>query len=399
MASGGSLGYARGAVKVVALAVGFFGTLVCLMALVGKFAESGWMRSLVALVVALAVPAVVADRLLPDDDPSKGKGVVGDAFAVLWLGVPVVFAVVLGGATSGLLRTEGDRLTQAGVGSLGRVAYLLSGTEAIVTKAGEGEVATSGSAAPSAAPQASASLPLPAASAVPKLDDAGTPKPKPKQPGEKNPAELFKQLAPSVVSINIKVRGDAEGGGTGFLVDTKGTIVTNHHVVAVGKEIRIKFFNGAIYEEVDVLEQDPSQDLALLAIKLSKPKEGKRPKVQPLSLGDSDKVQVGERAISIGNPLGLEHTLTDGLVSARRVYQGKHWIQMSVPVSPGNSGGPVFDMKGKVIGVTTAQVLGGFFGRAQNLNLAIPVNIVKKHIRSQYPNRRKFGSKSGGSHW
>ncbi len=399
MASGGSLGVARSAVKIVALVVGFLGTLVCLQALVGKFTGNGWLRGGAALVVALVVPAVVADRLLPDEDPSKGKGVVGDAFAVLWLAVPVLFAVVLGAATSGLLRTEGDRLTQSGFGSLGRVAYLLGGVNTEVTVIGEASAAASASGAPSGA------APLPTASgstgadAIPRPEDAGTPKPNPKQPGEKTPAQLFKELAPSVVSINIKAGPEMEGGGTGFLIDSKGTIVTNHHVINVGKEIRIKFFNGAIYDEVDVLEEDPGQDLALLAIKLSKPKEGKAPKVTPPSLGNSDKVEVGERAISIGNPLGLEHTLTDGLVSARRVYQGKNWIQMSVPVSPGNSGGPVFDLKGNVIGVTTAQVLGGFFGRAQNLNLAIPVNEVKSRLRSQYPNRRKFGSQGGGSHW
>jgi S1-C subfamily serine protease len=398
MASGGSLGVARSAVKIVALVVGLLGTLVCLQALVGKFTASGWLRGGAALVIALVVPAVVADRLLPDDDPAKGKGVVGDVFAVLWLAVPVLFALVLGGATNGLLRTEGDRLTQAGFGSLGRVAYLLGGVDTTVTVTHEGSSSASGSAATSGAPPVVGSGSA-GGEAIPKPEDAGAPTPKPKQPGEKTPAELFKELAPSVVSINIKAGPEMEGGGTGFLVDTKGTIVTNHHVIAVGKEIRIKFFNGAIYEEVDVLEEDPGQDLALLAIKLSKPKEGKAPKIDPPGLGNSDKVQVGERAISIGNPLGLEHTLTDGLVSARRVYQGKHWIQMSVPVSPGNSGGPVFDLKGNVIGVTTAQVLGGFFGRAQNLNLAIPVNEVKKRLRSQYPNRRKFGTQGGGSHW
>jgi S1-C subfamily serine protease len=117
----------------------------------------------------------------------------------------------------------------------------------------------------------------------------------------------------------------------------------------------------------------------------------------PLTLGDSDAVVVGERAISIGNPLGLEHTLTDGLISSRRIYEGKQWIQMSVPVSPGNSGGPLFNMRGEVVGVTTAQI-GGGFARAQNLNLAVPVNALKKLIRSEYPQRRKFGE-SSSSQW
>lgn len=395
MAAGGRLVIVRGAVKSVALAAGFVTALVCLMAGVGRLSESGWVRLPVALLVMVVLPAVLADRLLPDDEPTKGRGIVGDVFAVSWLLVVVIFVVPLAGVSSGWLRAEGDRLHRSEFTLLSRLAYALAGAEVHV-KAAPVVTADSASAAGSApaAPRASAS----ASAVVPPVEDAGAPTPRPKQSGEKTAAELFKQLAPSVVSINIK-SGDMEGGGTGFLVDTKGTVVTNHHVVSVGKEIRIKFFNGAVYDQVDLLEQDPAQDLALLAIDLAKPKEGKRPKIEALSLGDSDKVQVGERAISIGNPLGLEHTLTDGLVSARRVYQGKHWIQMSVPVSPGNSGGPLFDMKGQVIGVTTAQVLGGFFGRAQNLNLAIPVNVVKQHLKSTYPDRRKFGSEGGGSHW
>jgi hypothetical protein len=142
-------------------------------------------------------------------------------------------------------------------------------------------------------------------------------------------------------------------------------------------------------------------DLALLSIDIEHPTDaGPRVDAKPLVLGDSEAVVVGERAISIGNPLGLEHTLTDGLVSARRMYEGRAWIQMSVPVSPGNSGGPLFNMRGEVIGITTRQVLGGMFGRAQNLNLAVPTNELKKLIAPTYPSRRKFGERgTNGGHW
>jgi S1-C subfamily serine protease len=136
--------------------------------------------------------------------------------------------------------------------------------------------------------------------------------------------------------------------------------------------------------------------LALLRVALRVPKEGDAPDVEPLELGDSDEVIVGERAIAIGNPLGLEHTLSDGIISARRVFQAKHWIQMSVPISPGNSGGPLFSLRGKVIGVTTAKV-GGFFG--ENLNLAVPANALKQLIKPSYPERRKFGKGPATSHW
>jgi S1-C subfamily serine protease len=80
------------------------------------------------------------------------------------------------------------------------------------------------------------------------------------------------------------------------------------------------------------------------------------------------------------------------------MYEGKAWIQMSVPVSPGNSGGPLFDMRGNVIGVTTAQI-GGMFGRAQNLNLAIPSKVVSEHLHSTYPDAHPFGKQSPSGHW
>ena len=225
--------------------------------------------------------------------------------------------------------------------------------------------------------------------------DAGAARPR---GDDRTPAELFQELAPSVVTIFRKGGGD--GSGTGFLVDGDGVLATNHHVIEGANQLRIKFMNGAIYDSVELLSDAPALDLALLRVDLAQPLEGGAPPPsKPLTLGDSDKVIVGERAISIGNPLGLEHTLTDGLVSARRLYEGRAWIQMSVPVSPGNSGGPLFDMRGAVIGITTQQVLGGAFGRAQNLNLAVPVNELKKLIQPSYPQRRKFGEGNGASQW
>jgi serine protease Do len=391
--SGGPLGITRGVIKVVALIAGVIGTLVCCMALVGLVVENGWVRLGVALVVTIALPAVLSDRLLPDDDPASAKGLPSDVFALVWLGFPVVFAIALGGATRNALTKEGDRLSTSGAGSsLARVAYLLGGVD---TRAG---------AQPNPASSPSASAPtaehgaLPRSSSLPELEpppvDAG-PK-KPPAPDDLTPAQLFKKLAPAVVTIGIKAAAGMEGGGTGFLVDREGTIVTNQHVVSMAETLSIRFMGGATFEDVELLVEDSAQDLALLRVKLSKPTEGDAVKADPVELGDSEKVEVGERAIAIGNPLGLEHTLTDGIVSARRIYEGKQWIQMSVPISPGNSGGPLFDMHGRVIGITTARV-GNIF--AQNLNLAVPVNALKQLIKAEYPGRRKLGKGSKSSTW
>ena len=230
--------------------------------------------------------------------------------------------------------------------------------------------------------------------------DAGPSHTKPEKPVDKTPADLFREVSPSVVSITA--RGPAgEGGGTGFVIDKEGTIATNHHVIENATRVRIKFAGGATFDDVELLVDDSGADLALLRIDLSAPFDGGRLDVKPLPLANSDEVVVGERAIVIGNPLGLESTLTDGLVSPRRIYENRAWIQFSAPIGSGNSGGPVFNMRGEVIGVATASLSGREHGAAvaQNLNLAVPINELKKLVRTEYPSRRKLGERSGAGHW
>jgi S1-C subfamily serine protease len=399
------LGTIAALVKGMALIVGFVGATLSLMACVGRLTENSYARVLVALAVAFVVPLVVADRLLPDD-PKRARGLVSDVVAVFWLGFALVFAGLLNTSTKGLLTREADRLTASGWVNLARVTYVLAGVAPTIPEpavaadpqplaAGSGSSQAGDAGSP---PDDAAALATDAAGDASSAEDAAPEAASPPTlKGEKSPAELFKQLSPSVVTIFIKGAMEMQGGGTGFLIDANGTIATNHHVIAGSKQIRIKFQNGAAFEDIELLVDDSAADLALLRVDLSKPSDaGPKVEAEPVILGDSEKVVVGERAISIGNPLGLEHTLTDGLISSRRIYEGRAWIQMSVPVSPGNSGGPLFNMRGEVIGVTTAQV-GAGFGRAQNLNLAVPVNELKKLIRSEYPQKRKFGESSSSS--
>ncbi|MEM6994815.1 MAG: trypsin-like peptidase domain-containing protein [Myxococcota bacterium] len=128
----------------------------------------------------------------------------------------------------------------------------------------------------------------------------------------------------------------------------------------------------------ELLESNPEDDLALIRIKTDAP-------AKPVTLGSSQAVTVGEPVIVIGNPIGLEHTLTDGLVSSRRLWEGKKYIQMSAPVSPGNSGGPVFNTYGEVVGVTVAKLHG------ENLNLAVPIDKLKPMIKDEYPSAKDLG--------
>ena len=382
--------------KLAGFVVGLPAAMLCVMALIGGVAENGYVRFIGALVLVLGLPLFLADRLLPDHDPTRARGLVSDVLAVSWTLTAFVIAAALGGTTRPMLGREGDRLVKAGYPDIALGAYFLAGLKAQIPSPEPAPMAsaiTSASAALSAAPvDAGAPAPIP----EPVIVDAG--KLSAPLKSEKTPADLFKELAPSVVTVTIK-KNNSEGGGTGFLVDKDGTIATNHHVIDAAAAVRVKFQNGTVYEDVELLVDEVAADLALIHINLTAPLDGgARPDAEPMHLGDSDAVVVGERAISIGNPLGLEHTLTDGLISSRRVYDGKAWIQFSAPISPGNSGGPLFNRRGEVIGVSTA-TLSSFGGGAQNLNLAVPVNELKKLFRPVYPGRRKFGSGGGPSQW
>jgi hypothetical protein len=404
-----ALGIVLMLLKLLSIVVGLVASLVALMSMVGALTDNGWVRLLVAAVVLMVPPMFLADRLLPDDNSEPAPGLVTDVFSLFFLGVGFLWAVAAHAVSGPFLAREGDRLEAEGFESLAALGYAMAGVRReadpaapLPDPAASASASASASSSASAPPALSASAPASASSsaAPPASAPPAHTGEAPSRTGDRTPADLFKQLAPSVVTIFVKGRGGEESSGTGFVIDNNGTLATNHHVINRGQTVVIKFHNGARYDAADVLVDVEAVDLALLRIDLDHPAEKSvRSEAAALTLGDSEAVIVGERAISIGNPLGLEHTLTDGLVSARRVYEGRAWIQMSVPVSPGNSGGPLFNLRGEVIGITTQQVLGGMAGRAQNLNLAVPVNELKKLISPTYPTRRKFGEHGAQGRW
>jgi serine protease Do len=159
--------------------------------------------------------------------------------------------------------------------------------------------------------------------------------------------------------------------GSGFIIDpVKGFILTNNHVVANADEINVRLDNGKDYEG-EVVGRDPKTDLALIRTKKKMDTTASAP------LGDSDKVQVGEWVMAIGNPFGLERTVTVGIISAkgRVIGAGPYddFLQTDAAINPGNSGGPLFNMKGEVIGINTAIVASG-----QGIGFAIPINLAKE---------------------
>jgi S1-C subfamily serine protease len=180
--------------------------------------------------------------------------------------------------------------------------------------------------------------------------------------GVKGIPEIVKEQADAVVFLRVTAKSGERRVGTGFVVRQTGEILTNLHLVEDAKTVTVKLKNEDVYDEVVLLESDPRRDIALIKVR-----GWNLPVVR---LGNSDPVQVGERVVAIGNPRGLEQTVTDGLISAiRDTGKGYKLFQMSVPISTGSSGGPLFNMAGEAIGITAAYLEGG-----QNLNFAIPIN-------------------------
>ena len=158
--------------------------------------------------------------------------------------------------------------------------------------------------------------------------------------------------------------------GSGFVIDEKGLILTNNHVVAKASSIKIKLMDGTVLN-AKIVGKDPKTDLAL--IKVTPGKNFPR----PVKLGDSDAIQVGDWVMAVGNPFGLSHTVTAGIISAkgRVIGAGPYddFLQTDAAINPGNSGGPLFNMKGEVIGINTAIIKGG-----QGIGFAIPINLAKQ---------------------
>ncbi len=180
--------------------------------------------------------------------------------------------------------------------------------------------------------------------------------------------------------------GESEGGGTatgsGFLIDTEGHIVTNNHVVEGANRVEVKLGSSDTTYTAEVVGTDPATDVALL--KVNAPSD----QLHPLSLGDSSKVEVGEEVIAIGNPFGLDRTVTAGIVSAlQRQIQApngfsiSHVIQTDAAINPGNSGGPLIDGSGSVIGINSQILNGGGSNGNVGIGFAVPINTAREVVQ------------------
>ncbi len=196
--------------------------------------------------------------------------------------------------------------------------------------------------------------------------------------------DLYNRVNPAVVHIQIYGPGAFPlGSGSGFLVDSDRHVVTNNHVVQGAEEIEVVFWDAS-RTRAHVIGSDLDADLAVL--ELESVPEG----IAPLELGDSESVQVGQRVIAIGNPFGLQGTMTEGIISGlgRRLesqrdsgsdggrYSNPDIIQTDAAINPGNSGGPLLNLAGQVVGINSA--IRSVSGLNSGIGFAAPVNTIKR---------------------
>lgn len=160
--------------------------------------------------------------------------------------------------------------------------------------------------------------------------------------------------------------------GSGFIATTDGKVVTNFHVINGAYSAVLKLYDGRSYSVSGVVNYDKDRDIAILQLPVSN--------INSVTLGNSGNIANGDDVVVIGNPLGLQNTVTTGVISAtNRIINNQSWIQFSAPISPGSSGGLVFNSKGEVVGVVTMKVVQE---DVEGINFAVPVNDVKILLNS-----------------
>ncbi len=219
------------------------------------------------------------------------------------------------------------------------------------------------------------------------------------QVGPDRVVQVYKDVRPSVVTVISSVvppgfrtepQPERRGTGSGFMIDDRGHILTNNHVVEDADRLEVTLANGTTMP-AQLVGRDGRFDLAVVKAEIP------RDQLKPVKMADSDRIDVGEGTIAIGNPYGLEGTVTSGIVSARRPIVSEpegdgvlvNAIQTDAAINPGNSGGPLLNLRGEVIGVNTLGRLGQGGGQA-GLNFASPINNAKKVLpdliaRGSYP--------------
>jgi serine protease Do len=185
--------------------------------------------------------------------------------------------------------------------------------------------------------------------------------------------DLVKQIGQAVVQVSTP-----EGLGSGFFINADGYLITNFHVIEGETEISVEVYrqiDGQLeretYKQVRIIAINKFHDLSLLHIE-----DKNAPKFKYVSLGSADALSVGDSVFAIGSPMGLERTVTQGIISTKtRELEGELYLQTTAQINPGNSGGPLFNLAGQVVGVTNMKITDG-----EGLGFAIPIELVKNFL-------------------
>jgi S1-C subfamily serine protease len=203
---------------------------------------------------------------------------------------------------------------------------------------------------------------------------------------EKNNISVYEKVADGVVNVtSTAIQMDfffnafpTQGSGSGSIIDTKGHILTNHHVVADAQKLEVTLADGSKWP-AKLIGSDPDNDLAV--IKIDAPKE----KLKVISMGDSKNLRIGQKVLAIGNPFGLQRTLTTGIISSLgRTIRSEvgtlieDVIQTDAAINPGNSGGPLLNSDGEIVGINSAIISPS--GGSVGIGFAIPVNTAKRVV-------------------
>ncbi len=189
----------------------------------------------------------------------------------------------------------------------------------------------------------------------------------------KAPTKIFEEVADSVVVITAMIQrseGVDASQGSGFIAKKEGVVVTNFHVVELADKIEVRLKGGKTYLVTGIIHFDPKRDVCILKIDADS--------LPAVSLGNSAILKPGDKVFTIGAPLGLDYSISEGLMSGIRRVNDQKVLQLSAPISPGSSGGPLINTQGEVVGINSSGYTAA--AGAQSLNFAIPINEVKRHI-------------------
>ncbi len=193
------------------------------------------------------------------------------------------------------------------------------------------------------------------------------------QTKDRSVSEIAESVRPSLVKITQVGREGPYGMGSGFIFGAEGLIATNRHVIGEGRRIKVETSDGREHEVLEVVASDSRLDLAVLRVA----SQG----LKPLELADSDQARQGQAVVAMGNPMGMTYSVVDGVISEpRREIEGQPMVQVAIPIEQGNSGGPLLDRQGRVLGVLTLKS-----ALAENLGFAMPVNALKLLVAKPNP--------------